>query len=240
MFCVTAIRCLTASYLGTRNTVHSAETWGETCQFALVTQQSTPHRRVCERVRVLVCVCTSLYNMCVCIDMVHCIALFTRCRMTLCVCGDPVWYLKVSESWPWAVWVWLLSQSHRTFSSQGKQHFKCTAVHLSICLSICLPPRLNLSPPLLISVLDCVFSMSNIYESAEATLGFISSPCLTKVELRVACRGISDRDALSKPDPCVVLKMQSHGQWFEVWQEVDGSLKCFIKRNGHSSQHNGP
>uniref|UniRef100_A0AAZ3RR99 Copine-4 n=1 Tax=Oncorhynchus tshawytscha TaxID=74940 RepID=A0AAZ3RR99_ONCTS len=36
------------------------------------------------------------------------------------------------------------------------------------------------------------------------------------VELRVACRGISDRDALSKPDPCVVLKMQSHGQWFEV------------------------
>uniref|UniRef100_A0A8D0A1Q7 Copine IVb n=1 Tax=Sander lucioperca TaxID=283035 RepID=A0A8D0A1Q7_SANLU len=59
-------------------------------------------------------------------------------------------------------------------------------------------------------------SMSNIYESAEATLGFISSPCLAKVELRVASRGISDRDALSKPDPCVVLKMQSHGQWFEV------------------------
>ncbi|XP_010789959.1 copine-4-like [Notothenia coriiceps] len=58
--------------------------------------------------------------------------------------------------------------------------------------------------------------MSNIYESAEATLGFISSPCLAKVELRMACRGISDRDALSKPDPCVVLKMQSHGQWFEV------------------------
>ncbi len=32
----------------------------------------------------------------------------------------------------------------------------------------------------------------------------------------MACKGISDRDALSKPDPCVVLKMQSHGQWFEV------------------------
>lgn len=62
--------------------------------------------------------------------------------------------------------------------------------------------------------------MSNIYESAEATLGFISSPCLTKVELRVACRGISDRDALSKPDPCVVLKMQSHGQWFEVRRQI--------------------
>uniref|UniRef100_A0A8C9TBQ9 Copine IVa n=1 Tax=Scleropages formosus TaxID=113540 RepID=A0A8C9TBQ9_SCLFO len=44
----------------------------------------------------------------------------------------------------------------------------------------------------------------------------LCSPCLTKVELRVACKGISDRDALSKPDPCVVLKMQSHGQWLEV------------------------
>uniref|UniRef100_A0A8C9SXK8 Copine IVa n=1 Tax=Scleropages formosus TaxID=113540 RepID=A0A8C9SXK8_SCLFO len=58
--------------------------------------------------------------------------------------------------------------------------------------------------------------MSNIYESAANSLGLFSSPCLTKVELRVACKGISDRDALSKPDPCVVLKMQSHGQWLEV------------------------
>lgn len=58
--------------------------------------------------------------------------------------------------------------------------------------------------------------MSNIYESAANTLKIFSSPCLTKVELRVACKGISDRDALSKPDPCVILKMQSHGQWFEV------------------------
>uniref|UniRef100_A0A452GIU6 C2 domain-containing protein n=1 Tax=Gopherus agassizii TaxID=38772 RepID=A0A452GIU6_9SAUR len=41
------------------------------------------------------------------------------------------------------------------------------------------------------------------------TLGYV-------LELRVACKGISDRDALSKPDPCVILKMQSHGQWFEV------------------------
>ncbi|KAL2076700.1 hypothetical protein ACEWY4_027704 [Coilia grayii] len=59
-------------------------------------------------------------------------------------------------------------------------------------------------------------NMSNIYESAATTLDLFNTPCLTKVELRVACKGISDRDALSKPDPCVVLKMQSHGQWFEV------------------------
>uniref|UniRef100_UPI00398E3B75 copine-4-like n=1 Tax=Pristiophorus japonicus TaxID=55135 RepID=UPI00398E3B75 len=58
--------------------------------------------------------------------------------------------------------------------------------------------------------------MSNVYESAANTLGLFSSPCLTKVELRVSCKGISDRDALSKPDPCVILKMQSHGQWLEV------------------------
>uniref|UniRef100_A0A8C1VME7 C2 domain-containing protein n=1 Tax=Cyprinus carpio TaxID=7962 RepID=A0A8C1VME7_CYPCA len=58
--------------------------------------------------------------------------------------------------------------------------------------------------------------MSDIYESAANSLGLFNSPCLTKVELRVACKGISDRDALSKPDPCVVIKMQSHGQWLEV------------------------
>ncbi|KAI7806933.1 hypothetical protein IRJ41_014510 [Triplophysa rosa] len=57
--------------------------------------------------------------------------------------------------------------------------------------------------------------MSDIYESAANSLGLFNSPCLTKVELRVACKGISDRDALSKPDPCVVIKMQSHGQWLE-------------------------
>ncbi|XP_056141591.1 copine-4 [Lampris incognitus] len=58
--------------------------------------------------------------------------------------------------------------------------------------------------------------MSDIYESAANSLGLFSSPCLTKVELRVTCKGISDRDALSKPDPCIALKMQSHGQWLEV------------------------
>ncbi|XP_038132672.1 copine-4 [Cyprinodon tularosa] len=58
--------------------------------------------------------------------------------------------------------------------------------------------------------------MSDIYESAANSLGLFSSPCLTKVELRLTCKGISDRDALSKPDPCIILKMQSHGQWMEV------------------------
>ncbi|XP_062254845.1 copine-4 [Platichthys flesus] len=58
--------------------------------------------------------------------------------------------------------------------------------------------------------------MSDIYDSAADSLGLFGAPCLTKVELRLTCKGLSDRDALSKPDPCVVLKVQSHGQWMEV------------------------
>lgn len=71
--------------------------------------------------------------------------------------------------------------------------------------------------------------MSDIYESAANSLGLFSSPCLTKVELRITCKGISDRDALSKPDPCIVLNMQSHGQWMEVGQGLFlGSLSGLL------------
>uniref|UniRef100_A0A8C4QGX5 Copine-4 n=1 Tax=Eptatretus burgeri TaxID=7764 RepID=A0A8C4QGX5_EPTBU len=53
--------------------------------------------------------------------------------------------------------------------------------------------------------------------AAPATLGLVAAaPCLSKVELRVSCCGLLDRDALSKSDPCVVLMMQSFGQWMEV------------------------
>ncbi|XP_032413726.1 copine-4 [Xiphophorus hellerii] len=58
--------------------------------------------------------------------------------------------------------------------------------------------------------------MSDILESAAGSLGLFSSSCLTKVELRLTCKGVSDRDALSRPDPCVVLNMQSHSRWMEV------------------------
>lgn len=113
----------------------------------------------------------------------------------------------------------LSSYSVCAYSGPLHHRFKCAAALCSVNLTARVAPNLlpfQLPPHLPPPLSKCVFSMSNIYESAEATLGFISSPCLTKVELRVACRGISDRDALSKPDPCVVLKMQSHGQWFEV------------------------
>uniref|UniRef100_A0A8C8EFM1 Copine 7 n=1 Tax=Otus sunia TaxID=257818 RepID=A0A8C8EFM1_9STRI len=39
---------------------------------------------------------------------------------------------------------------------------------------------------------------------------------LSKVELRVSCRHLLDRDTLNKSDPCVLLLMQSQGQWTEV------------------------
>lgn len=137
-----------------------------------------------------------------------------------CVFRDLLRYSMASESWPWAVTVCVLTQGHCICSNEGKRRIKCAAAHgarsLLIWLPIGWPPPPPLHPSPISDPPEGVFSMSNIYESAEATLGFISSPCLTKVELRVACRGISDRDALSKPDPCVVLKMQSHGQWFEV------------------------
>lgn len=124
----------------------------------------------------------------------------------------------------------VLTQGLCISPSEGERRFKCAAAPCSVNLTAHVAPNLlpfQLPPPS-----KCVFSMSNIYESAEATLGFISSPCLTKVELRVACRGISDRDALSKPDPCVVLKMQSHGQWFEVrWPPL------FSITDTHSPRH---
>ncbi|XP_061404332.1 copine-4-like isoform X1 [Lethenteron reissneri] len=52
---------------------------------------------------------------------------------------------------------------------------------------------------------------------APATLDIVSaSPCLAKVELRVSLRGLHDRDALSRTNPCVALLMQSCAQWMEV------------------------
>ncbi|NXP54492.1 CPNE7 protein, partial [Heliornis fulica] len=47
--------------------------------------------------------------------------------------------------------------------------------------------------------------------SSQASLAVLS-----KVELRVSCRHLLDRDTLNKSDPCVLLLMQSQGQWMEV------------------------
>ncbi|XP_065601370.1 copine-7 isoform X5 [Cyrtonyx montezumae] len=47
--------------------------------------------------------------------------------------------------------------------------------------------------------------------SSQASLAVLS-----KVELRVSCRHLLDRDTLNKSDPCVLLLVQSQGQWVEV------------------------
>uniref|UniRef100_A0A8C9C0F7 C2 domain-containing protein n=1 Tax=Phocoena sinus TaxID=42100 RepID=A0A8C9C0F7_PHOSS len=69
----------------------------------------------------------------------------------------------------------------------------------------------------------------------------------TKVELHLARKGTSDRDALSKSDPYVILKMQSHGQWFEV-DRTEVIRTCINPEVQHlwfevhdiSSNHDGP
>ncbi|CAI5782385.1 copinecopine-7 [Podarcis lilfordi] len=52
--------------------------------------------------------------------------------------------------------------------------------------------------------------------TSQANLGVVSATCVSKVELRVSCKHLLDRDTLNKSDPCVVLLMQSQGQWMEV------------------------
>ncbi|XP_027703415.1 copine-7 [Vombatus ursinus] len=53
-------------------------------------------------------------------------------------------------------------------------------------------------------------------QGAPAALGVVTATCVSKVELRLSCRHLLDRDPLNKSDPSVVLLMQSQGQWVEV------------------------
>uniref|UniRef100_A0A8B9Z511 Copine 7 n=1 Tax=Bos mutus grunniens TaxID=30521 RepID=A0A8B9Z511_BOSMU len=51
---------------------------------------------------------------------------------------------------------------------------------------------------------------------AAAAPGVVPAPCASKVELRLSCRHLLDRDPLTKSDPSVVLLLQSQGQWVQV------------------------
>uniref|UniRef100_A0A9R1SJI1 Copine VII n=2 Tax=Cyprinus carpio TaxID=7962 RepID=A0A9R1SJI1_CYPCA len=61
---------------------------------------------------------------------------------------------------------------------------------------------------------------SGIFDSQEATspVAGIGGPaaCVSKVELRVSCKSLLDRDTLNKSDPCVMLMVQNQGQWTEL------------------------
>uniref|UniRef100_A0A8C0JWG1 Copine-7 n=2 Tax=Canis lupus dingo TaxID=286419 RepID=A0A8C0JWG1_CANLU len=59
--------------------------------------------------------------------------------------------------------------------------------------------------------------MSSSWErGAAAPPGVLPAPCASKVELRLSCRHLLDRDPLTKSDPSVVLLLQSQGQWVQV------------------------
>ncbi|XP_008838742.1 copine-7 isoform X3 [Nannospalax galili] len=49
-----------------------------------------------------------------------------------------------------------------------------------------------------------------------AAPGVVPAPCASKVELRLSCRHLLDRDPLTKSDPSVVLLQQAQGQWLQV------------------------
>uniref|UniRef100_A0A8C3XPP8 C2 domain-containing protein n=1 Tax=Chelydra serpentina TaxID=8475 RepID=A0A8C3XPP8_CHESE len=53
-------------------------------------------------------------------------------------------------------------------------------------------------------------TMSEVDKSQPVALG------ASRVELRVSCWNLLDRDTLTNPNPCVVLKQLSEGQWSEV------------------------
>ncbi|XP_052584028.1 copine-7 isoform X3 [Peromyscus californicus insignis] len=57
--------------------------------------------------------------------------------------------------------------------------------------------------------------MSGDSERAVAP-GVVPAPCASKVELRLSCRHLLDRDPLTKSDPSVVLLQQAQGQWLQV------------------------
>ncbi|XP_064225997.1 copine-7 isoform X3 [Aotus nancymaae] len=59
--------------------------------------------------------------------------------------------------------------------------------------------------------------MSAGCERAAAAPGGLPAPCASKVELRLSCRHVLDRDPLTKSDPSVVLLLQqAQGQWAQV------------------------
>ncbi|KAG8508138.1 Copine-7, partial [Galemys pyrenaicus] len=58
-------------------------------------------------------------------------------------------------------------------------------------------------------------SMSAHRQRPAAAPAAVPAPCASKVELRLSCRHLLDRDPLTKSDPSVVLLLQSHGQWVQ-------------------------
>lgn len=67
----------------------------------------------------------------------------------------------------------------------------------------------------------------NEIQEATSPATSLSGPaaCVSKVELRVSCKALLDRDTLNKSDPCVMLMVQTNGQWTEVSPSLQ---TCFL------------
>lgn len=67
----------------------------------------------------------------------------------------------------------------------------------------------------------------NEIQEATSPATSLSGPaaCVSKVELRVSCKALLDRDTLNKSDPCVILMVQTNGQWTEVSPSLN---TCFV------------
>uniref|UniRef100_A0A8C6SV19 Copine VII n=1 Tax=Neogobius melanostomus TaxID=47308 RepID=A0A8C6SV19_9GOBI len=57
--------------------------------------------------------------------------------------------------------------------------------------------------------------MNDILEAISPALSGPAT-CVSKVELRVSCKNLLDRDTLNKSDPSVILLVQTNGQWTEL------------------------
>ncbi|KAJ8271411.1 hypothetical protein COCON_G00102700 [Conger conger] len=58
--------------------------------------------------------------------------------------------------------------------------------------------------------------MIDSQDSPAAALSAVPTACVSKVELRVSCKALLDRDTLNKSDPCAILMVQAQGQWTEL------------------------
>lgn len=84
--------------------------------------------------------------------------------------------------------------------------------------------------------LPSAWARMNEIQEATSPATSLSGPaaCVSKVELRVSCKALLDRDTLNKSDPCVILMVQTNGQW----TEVSPSLKtCFFLPNLYLCTH---
>ncbi|XP_061526657.1 copine-7 isoform X3 [Phyllopteryx taeniolatus] len=100
------------------------------------------------------------------------------------------------------------------------EELKAAGIHKKTARTIGIsvdPRRRNRSTESLQANVQRLKEMNDIQEatSPATSLGGPAT-CVSKVELRVSCKALLDRDTLNKSDPCVILMVQTNGQWTEL------------------------